>query len=74
MSKPTEGEGARRHEPFCPDLRAPAVIRAGDEDEATPLASAEALRDAAPHTAHMPTVEQPQVVTERCCASSRGRR
>ena len=52
-------------------LRVPTLVLVGDCDEATPLASAEALRDAIPGAqlevipgaAHIPTVEQPEAVT-----------
>ncbi len=54
-----------------PRLRLPALVLVGDQDEATPRASAEALRDAIPgarlrilpSAAHIPTVEQPEAVT-----------
>lgn len=53
-------------------LRLPALVVVGEHDEATPVASAEALRDAIPGArlvvlpgaAHIPTVEQPEAVTE----------
>jgi len=48
-----------------------ALVLVGDADEATPLASAEALRDALdarlevlPNAAHIPTVEVPDLVTD----------
>ncbi|MDB5368446.1 MAG: pcaC [Roseomonas sp.] len=52
-------------------LRHPALVLVGDADAATPLASAEALRDAIPgaelevlaDAAHIPTVERPEAVT-----------
>lgn len=52
-------------------LRVPALVLVGDRDEATPLASAEALRDAIPgaqleviaDAAHIPTLERPDAVT-----------
>jgi 3-oxoadipate enol-lactonase len=53
-------------------LRLPAFILVGDRDEATPLGHAEALRAAIPGArlrliggaAHIPTLEQPRLVTE----------
>lgn len=52
-------------------LRVPALVLVGDADEATPLASAEALRDALgaslvmlPGAAHIPTVEAADAVTD----------
>jgi pimeloyl-ACP methyl ester carboxylesterase len=53
-------------------LRVPTLVLVGEHDEATPLAAAEALRDAIPNArlevlrsaAHIPTVEQPAAVTE----------
>ncbi|MBO1074657.1 bifunctional 3-oxoadipate enol-lactonase/4-carboxymuconolactone decarboxylase PcaDC [Roseomonas marmotae] len=53
-------------------LRQPTLVLVGDGDVATPLASAEALRDAIPGArleviagaAHIPMAEQPQAVTE----------
>jgi 3-oxoadipate enol-lactonase len=53
-------------------LRLPTLVLVGDQDEATPRASAEALRDAIPGArlvilpgaAHIPTVEQPAAVTD----------
>jgi 3-oxoadipate enol-lactonase/4-carboxymuconolactone decarboxylase len=55
-----------------PGLRVPALILVGDKDEATPPASAEAMRQAIPgsslevipNAAHIPTVEQPQAVAD----------
>jgi 3-oxoadipate enol-lactonase/4-carboxymuconolactone decarboxylase len=52
-------------------LRLPALVLVGDRDEATPLASAEALRGAIagavlevlPDAAHIPTVETPDAVS-----------
>jgi pimeloyl-ACP methyl ester carboxylesterase len=52
-------------------LHLPALLLVGEQDEATPRASAEALRDAIPGAqlevikgaAHIPTVEQPAAVT-----------
>lgn len=52
-------------------LRLPALVLVGDQDQATPLSSAEALRDAIPGArlavlrgaAHIPTVEQPALVS-----------
>jgi 3-oxoadipate enol-lactonase/4-carboxymuconolactone decarboxylase len=52
-------------------LRLPTLVLVGDGDAATPLASAEALRDAIPgarleviaDAAHIPTVERPEAVT-----------
>ena len=52
-------------------LRCPTLVLVGDQDEATPQTSAEALRDAIPGSqlrliagaAHIPTVEQPEAVT-----------
>lgn len=52
-------------------LRVPALVLVGDRDEATPLASAAALRDAIPgarleviaDAAHIPTLERPDAVT-----------
>lgn len=54
-----------------PKLRLPALVLVGEADVATPLASAQALRDAIPgsaldvirRAAHIPTVEQPGVVS-----------
>ncbi|WP_075822471.1 4-carboxymuconolactone decarboxylase, partial [Roseomonas sp. TAS13] len=51
-------------------LSVPALVLVGDGDQATPLASAEALRDAIPgarlevipDTAHIPTMERPEAV------------
>lgn len=51
-------------------LRVPTLVLVGEEDAATPIASAEALRDAIPGaqlevipgTAHIPTMEQPDRV------------
>jgi 3-oxoadipate enol-lactonase / 4-carboxymuconolactone decarboxylase len=51
-------------------LRMPALILVGDQDVATPLSSAEAMRDAIPgarlqvlaNASHIPTVEQPDAV------------
>ncbi len=52
-------------------LRVPALVLVGDRDEATPLASAEALCSALggslvvlPGAAHIPTVEAPEAVTD----------
>lgn len=52
-------------------LRVPALVLVGDRDEATPLASAQALRDALggsltvlPGAAHIPTVEVPDLVSD----------
>jgi 3-oxoadipate enol-lactonase len=53
-------------------LRLPTLVLVGDQDEATPRASAEALRDAIPGArlrllpgaAHIPTVERPASVTD----------
>lgn len=53
-------------------LRVPALVLVGDCDEATPLASAEALRDAIPgarleviaDAAHIPTIERPDAVSD----------
>jgi 3-oxoadipate enol-lactonase len=53
-------------------LRLPAFVLVGDRDEATPLGHAEALRNAIPGArlrliggaAHIPTLEQPRLVTE----------
>jgi 3-oxoadipate enol-lactonase/4-carboxymuconolactone decarboxylase len=53
-------------------LRHPTLVLVGDGDLATPVASAEALRDAIPgavlqvlaNAAHIPTVERPEAVTE----------
>lgn len=53
-------------------LRIPTLVLVGEHDEATPRASAEALRDAIagaeltpiPDAAHIPTVERPEAVTE----------
>ena len=52
-------------------LRVPALVLVGDKDEATPPASAEALRAALggsllilPGAAHLPTVEVPDLVTD----------
>lgn len=52
-------------------LQVPALVMVGDADEATPLASAEALRDALgaslvvlPDAAHIPTVEAAEAVTD----------
>lgn len=53
-------------------LRVPALVLVGDRDEATPLASAEALRDAIPgarleviaDAAHIPTLERPEAVSD----------
>jgi 3-oxoadipate enol-lactonase len=53
-------------------LRLPALVLVGEQDEATPRASAEALRDAIPGArlqvlpgaAHIPTVERPAEVTD----------
>jgi pimeloyl-ACP methyl ester carboxylesterase len=53
-------------------LRLPTLVLVGDQDEATPRASAEALRDAIPGArmrlqpgaAHIPTEEQPAALTE----------
>jgi 3-oxoadipate enol-lactonase len=53
-------------------LRLPAFVLVGDRDEATPLGHAEALRAAIPGArlrliggaAHIPTLEQPRLVTE----------
>ena len=53
-------------------LSVPALILVGDQDQATPLACAEALRQAIagaslvvlPDAAHIPTVEMPDAVTE----------
>lgn len=50
----------------------PTLILVGDQDEATPLASAEALRQAIagasleviPNASHIPTVEQPEAVAD----------
>ena len=54
-----------------PTLRVPALVVVGERDESTPLASAEALRDAlngtlevVPDAAHITTVEQPEAVTD----------
>lgn len=52
-------------------LRVPTLVLVGDEDAATPVASAEALRDAIPGAqleviagaAHIPTAERPGAVT-----------
>ena len=57
-------------------LRLPALVLVGDQDEATPRASAEALRDAIPGArlrvlpwaAHIPTVERPAAVTDALLA------
>jgi pimeloyl-ACP methyl ester carboxylesterase len=57
-------------------LRLPALVLVGDQDDATPRTSAEALRDAIPgahlevvkSAAHIPTVEQPAAVTEALLA------
>ncbi len=52
-------------------LAVPALVLVGDADEATPLASAEALRDALgarlevlSNAAHIPTIEVPDLVTD----------
>jgi 3-oxoadipate enol-lactonase/4-carboxymuconolactone decarboxylase len=53
-------------------LAVPTLVLVGDQDAATPVASAEALRDAIPgavlevlaDAAHIPTVERPEAVTE----------
>lgn len=53
-------------------LAVPTLVLVGDGDAATPVASAEALRDAIPgavlevlaDAAHIPTVERPEAVTE----------
>ncbi|HET9146569.1 MAG TPA: 3-oxoadipate enol-lactonase [Acetobacteraceae bacterium] len=53
-------------------LRVPALVLVGDQDQATPVSSAEALRDAIPgaglivieQAAHIPTVEKPAEITE----------
>jgi 3-oxoadipate enol-lactonase/4-carboxymuconolactone decarboxylase len=53
-------------------LAVPTLVLVGDADAATPVASAEALRDAIPgavlevlaDAAHIPTVERPEAVTE----------
>ena len=52
-------------------LRVPALVLVGDADEATPLASAQALQEALdaslvvlPGAAHIPTVEAPEAVTD----------
>ncbi len=53
-------------------LRLPALVLVGDRDESTPLAAAEALRDAVPGSsleviegaAHIPTVQRPEPVTD----------
>ncbi|HEY0420066.1 MAG TPA: 4-carboxymuconolactone decarboxylase, partial [Acetobacteraceae bacterium] len=57
-------EGTRR-------LRVPALVLVGDADQATPMESAEALREALdgdlavlPGAAHIPTAEVPQLVTD----------
>ena len=52
-------------------LAVPTLVLVGDQDAATPVASAEALRDAIPgavlevlaDAAHIPTVERPEAVT-----------
>jgi 3-oxoadipate enol-lactonase/4-carboxymuconolactone decarboxylase len=52
-------------------IRVPTLVLVGDSDQATPVSSAEALRDAIPgaelivlrDAAHIPTVEQPAAVT-----------
>jgi 3-oxoadipate enol-lactonase/4-carboxymuconolactone decarboxylase len=52
-------------------LRVPALVLVGDQDQATPVASAEALRDAIPgaglivieHAAHISAVEKPAEIT-----------
>ena len=57
---------------ITPGLRVPTLILVGDKDEATPLASAEALQRAIPGSslevipdaAHIPTVEKPQAVAD----------
>jgi 3-oxoadipate enol-lactonase len=57
-------------------LRLPTLVLVGEQDEATPRASAEALRDEIPGAhlellkgaAHIPTVEQPAAVTEALLA------
>jgi pimeloyl-ACP methyl ester carboxylesterase len=57
-------------------LRLPALVLVGDQDEATPRTSAEALRDAIPgahlkvlkDAAHIPTVERPEAVTDALLA------
>lgn len=56
--------------PAAGRLRMPTLVLVGDEDVATPVASAEALRDAIPGgrmevipgAAHIPTMEQPERV------------
>jgi 3-oxoadipate enol-lactonase len=53
-------------------LRAPTLVLVGEHDASTPVSSAEALRDAIPGahlhvipgTAHIPTIERPEAVTE----------
>ena len=53
-------------------LRLPTLVIVGDQDEATPIASAVALQSAVPgarlqvlrNAAHIPTIEQPALVTE----------
>lgn len=57
-------------------LTHPTLVLVGDQDVATPLASAEALRDAISgarlqviaHAAHIPTVQQPDAVTAAIAA------
>lgn len=61
-------------------LRLPTLVLVGDQDQATPLASAEAMRDAIPGArlhviagaAHIPTIEQPQAVTAALLAFLQG--
>jgi 3-oxoadipate enol-lactonase/4-carboxymuconolactone decarboxylase len=66
-----EAIGAADLSARTPKLRGPALILVGEHDQATPLASADALREAlldstlevVPHAAHIPIVEQPEAVT-----------
>jgi 3-oxoadipate enol-lactonase/4-carboxymuconolactone decarboxylase len=53
-------------------LSVPTLILVGDQDIATPMAAAEAMRNAIPGAqlkqlyglAHIPTIEEPEAVTE----------
>lgn len=67
-----EAIAADDRSPATATLRIPAVVLLGAADAATPLAAAEALRAAIPGarlavipaSAHIPTVEQPELVSE----------
>lgn len=79
LRTPAEGYAAAGEAIAAADLRGstaklthPTLVLVGDQDQATPVAASEAIRDAIPHSnleivagaAHIPTVEKPLEITD----------